>query len=180
MLRLLLFRHAKSSWKEAGLADHQRPLSKRGQRDAPRMGRHMAQCGFVPELVLCSTAVRTRDTLDLALKAMRASPGRSHGPKVCFDERLYEAPPEVMLDCIGAAANDVTTLMVIGHNDGMAMLANMLATRGDAALRQRLAQKFPTAALAVLDFDCPTWADISKADGHLTAFTVPRELPSSA
>ena len=94
MLTLILLRHAKSSWSNPGLADVDRPLATRGLNDAPLMGKAMAERGIDPELVLCSAARRTRDTLDLVLPELRVE------PKVVYDKALYHASPETMLEML--------------------------------------------------------------------------------
>ncbi len=173
MLHLSLLRHAKSSWKDASLSDHDRPLNGRGRRAAALIGRHIAACGQSPGLILCSTAARARETLDLALATMCPA---GQAPPVRYERRLYEASAAQILGCVREMPDNVGHVMVIGHNDGMAILAEQLVNDGEPALRQRMAQKFPTAAWALITFDCDRWLDIAGRGGRLEAYTVPRQL----
>src|SRR5262245_33104669 len=132
MLRLMLLRHAKSDWSSAGMSDHERPLNQRGREAAPLMGRHIARERLVPSLVICSTATRTRETCDLMTAAL------SHAPPIRYEQRLYEAAPETIIKVIAATANDVHTLLVIGHNPGLQLVALTLANRAHARLREKL------------------------------------------
>lgn len=171
MLRLLLFRHAKSSWDERDLADHERPLSPRGVNAAPKMGRFMVDSGYVPDLIVCSTAVRTRQTLALAFEESDIE-----GTKIEFDRAIYEVGPNRILARIRQVNDEVATLMIIGHNPGMQTVALGLTGSGDTAVRQQLARKFPTAGLAVIDFEAKVWRDIEARSGHLVVFTAPKLL----
>jgi len=129
-LRLLLLRHAKSDW-SGSLGDHDRPLAARGRKAAPRMGAVMRKKGYVPALVLCSTAERTKETLELLLPALRAD------PKIQYDRALYLAEWPVLLAILQGAAAD-TPLLMIGHNPGLEQLASALAVQPqDAAERAR-------------------------------------------
>jgi phosphohistidine phosphatase len=168
MHTLYLLRHAKSSWADPSLADHERPLAPRGRRDAKRIAAHLVQFEIEPELVLCSTAVRTRDTLALVRPAL--------GPttRVELEAKLYAASSDELLDCIRALTDAVASAMLIGHNPGLQQLALDLASTG--AERERLEAKFPTAALATLELASTTWSRLSEAGAELTSYVVPKQL----
>lgn len=170
MRRLMLLRHAKSDWSQAGLHDHDRALAPRGRAAAARMGVHLAARGLTPDCVLVSTALRTRDTWSLLAAALPARPAT-------FDERIYEASAAALLDVIRATPSACRSLLVIGHNPGLQSLALLLAKDdGGGNALARLAEKFPTAALAVIDLPADGWADIRARSGRLESFVVPRLL----
>jgi phosphohistidine phosphatase len=171
MLTLLLLRHAKSSWEMPALADYDRPLAKRGLKAAPRMGAEIAVLGLRPDLVLCSGAKRTRETLDLVLAALGPPP-----PEVVYDDAIYMAPPAGLIQFLRRQPAASTTLMVVGHNPGLEELAELLVGGGDEELRETLEEKFPTCALAVITFDAKTWADIAPGTGALARFLTPARL----
>ena len=167
MRRLLLLRHAKSSWSDAGVRDHDRPLNARGRAAAPRVGSHLRDAGLVPDLVLCSSARRTCETVaGLALPDTVA---------VEVTRDLYLADPDAVLDLVAAVDDAVATLMVVGHNPTMHEVAFALAGDGDAETRARLAAKYPTGALAVLTIAGP-WAAIAPGAAALDAFVTPHDL----
>jgi phosphohistidine phosphatase len=168
--RLLLLRHAKSAWPD--VPDSERPLNDRGRRDAPAMGRWLLSSGYVPDLVLCSTASRTRETWDLLAPALEA------GPPVRFEQRIYEASALSLLHLLRESGNGYRTVMLIGHNPGIAELAIGVAQMADGPEGEpleRAREKFPTAAVAVLDFQ-GEWADLTPGEVHMTDFAVPREV----
>lgn len=169
MLELLLLRHAKSSWGDAGLADHDRDLSARGEKAARRLGRLLRGAGPVPDLVLTSTARRTTRTAALVVGRLQAP------PPVKELKTLYLAAPALMLDIIRRQAGDIRRLMVVAHNPGMHALALRLTGSAEAADRDRLEEKFPTATLAVLRFDVAAWGEVAEASGRLAAYHRPSE-----
>lgn len=169
MPRLLLLRHAKSDWSDAGLADHDRPLAERGRLAAPLIGFHVREQGFIPDEVLCSTALRARETLGLVLDAMEAR------PPVTLRREIYGAGLQTLLELVGEAAYSAECLLLVGHNPAFHEFAVALAGKGKKKLREKMAQKFPTAALAVIEFDEP-WPRIGWSRGTLTAFVKPKEL----
>jgi phosphohistidine phosphatase len=170
MLTLYLLRHAKSSWEDTSIQDFDRPLAPRGQQAAPRMGAYLAEHGIAPELILCSAAVRARQTLALILPKL---PG---DPTVEFEDGLYLAPPTTLLARIRKVRANTGSVMVVGHDPGMHGLAVELSGRGEAADLQRLATKFPTAALAVISFKASQWSQIKPKAGRLERFMTPRLL----
>lgn len=167
MKRLMLLRHAKSDY-PAGVSDHERPLGPRGRRDAPRMGQQMARRALLPNHVIASTALRTRETLTLIEPYL--------GPHTLRYERaIYEASPEAILRVIRAAEPAVASLLIVGHNPGLEQTASFLVKGGGTAA-DPLGEKFPTAALAVLDFDIDDWANIAGHQGELVLFLTPKML----
>jgi phosphohistidine phosphatase len=170
MTTLILMRHAKSAWDDPHQKDIDRPLGPRGRKSAPRMGRWLASEGYRPDLVLCSAARRTRDTLELL------KPSLPENLKVELLRGLYMAAPREMLAEIGRAPVAAKTVMLLGHNPGVGSLAALLAGGGDAKALADMHGKFPTAAIAVLDFDIAQWSDIAPGRGRLLAFQRPRDL----
>ncbi len=164
MLRLLLLRHAKSSWNHPGLRDHDRPLAARGLRDAPRMGRYLRKLGFTPAAALVSTAVRARTTAELALEAAGAAPDTLR-----LVPDLYGSSPDEIVEIVAEEGGSASPLLVVAHNPGMEDLA--------ARFLGRL-EHFPTAALLVAQVPAPDWAGLSPAAATVEAFVRPRELPA--
>ncbi len=174
MRRLLLLRHAKSSWDQGDLDDMSRPLSARGRRAAPLIGRHISARGLVPGLVLCSTAERARQTLELVAAEWERQEGE--GAKVDLRASLYLCPPGELLAAVRRLDDDIDCAMIIGHNPGMAMLAGRLAINGDPRGMKTMAAKFPTAALAVLDLDIKSWKATAPGSAYLQSFVRPKDL----
>ena len=141
MLTLSLLRHAKSSWNNPALPDQDRPLATRGVTDAPMMGRAMAERGIDPDLVLCSSARRTRDTLALVLPELKVE------PKVIYEDALYHAGAAQMLEMLRGVPPGANRLMLVGHNPEIHALALDLVGSGPKHYRDRLKEKYPTAGL---------------------------------
>lgn len=171
MRTLMLLRHAKSSWGEPNLDDHERGLNKRGAKEAPRIGAYLADQGQRPDLVLCSDAVRTRATLALLLSALGGTP-----PPVRFEPRLYLAEPAAILEVLAHTEPAVERCLVIGHNPGLHALALALTGTGPDKAMAELAMKFPTSALAVIDADVPGWDSLVPGVGRLRELVVARHL----
>lgn len=172
MLQLALLRHAKSSWDTPELEDFDRPLNARGMAAAPLMAAHMASLGFMPSLVLCSPAVRTRQTFEY-VKAAFATDAYS----IRFDDEIYLAGAADLLDLLHHRGGKAEKLLLIGHNPGLQALAMMLAGNGDPHEIAAIAAKFPTAALAILAFDAASqWRDIKPSTGRLQAYAAPKLL----
>ncbi|MGV9875046.1 SixA phosphatase family protein [Streptomyces cellulosae] len=165
--RLVVLRHAKSARPE-DVADHERPLAARGRRDAPAAGRALADLDCLPGLALCSTAVRARRTWELAA-AQWGTP-----PPVRFDPRLYHADVPGPLKVIRETPAEVETLLLVGHNPGLEDLVLALADDGLDDLLDQVRAKFPTNAVAVLDWRGATWRDLLPGAALLTSVTVPR------
>jgi phosphohistidine phosphatase len=162
---IVLLRHAKADWPQ--VPDHERPLADRGRQDAPAAGRRLADDGLSPDLALCSTAARTRETWKLAAHEL------PHRPRTVYEERLYEATLGDLLALLGETPEDIGSVLLVGHNPGMHALADALAgsADGDAlALMNRVG--FPTAAFAVLTFT-GRWKSVEHGVARLTAFWAP-------
>lgn len=172
MRRLMLLRHAKSDWSAPGTRDQDRPLSVRGRESAPKMGTYMARHGLVPDLVVASPATRVTDTLALVLPAFTKQ------PKTVPEARIYESTADELLAVIKETPRSVHSLLIVGHNPSLAELASLLMASGDVEIRQRLIEKFPTAALAVIDFALDDWAKIHPKSGRLDRFVIPKALDS--
>ena len=172
MLTLTLLRHAKSSWDDDRLDDFDRPLAPRGLKAAPRIGQALAKLGPPVDLILCSTAKRTRQTLDLVLREFA-----DVKPKVQYDDALYHGLPESLLECIVRQAGRARHVLLIGHNPGLEILALRLTGKGSGRDIAAMTAKFPTAAVAQFTFACSTWAEIEPGSGTLRHFLTPRTLP---
>ena len=169
MKTLYLLRHAKSDWGDPSLDDCDRPLAARGERAAAVMGVHFAQQGYHPSLVLCSSARRTRQTLESLLPHL---PG---DPEVLFEEGIYLASRGQLLARVQEIDDGQPRVLLIGHNPGIADLARNLAGSGERDALRRLA-RFPTAASAVCEFDLERWRDLAPESGRLVAYAAPKDL----
>jgi phosphohistidine phosphatase len=170
MNRLLLLRHAKSSWDDPGLADDARPLAGRGRKAAPRVGRELCARGWTPQRVLISPAARTRQTWDLMAAEL------TRAPVVTFAEALYMGTAERLLGEVQQSPEQVDTLLLIGHNPGLEELAKRISSPdSDPLALARLSKKFSTAALACFVFDEP-WADLRFNRARLTELLRPKDL----
>jgi phosphohistidine phosphatase len=163
---LYLLRHAKSSWADPTLSDRERPLAPRGRRDAERIANHLLRLGFEPELVLCSAAARTRETLELLQPALGTA-------TVMFEEGLYAASAEELLARLLLVPDAAMSVLLIGHNPGLHRLALVLVSAGEEV--GRLEAKFPTGAFATLALE-KTWSRLAPGDAILAAYVVPRQL----
>lgn len=170
-LTLLLLRHAKSSRDDPSLADMERPLNRRGERDAARMGEYIARSKLVPERVLCSPALRTRQTWALAAAEMPSPPTATICPEL-YD--FGDGTP--LLSCLRARGEQARRVMIVSHNPSTHNLALRLVGSGHEGLRKRLAEKYPTGALAILTFEAGEWADIAEGTGKLERFIRPGDI----
>ncbi|GAA2478687.1 histidine phosphatase family protein [Streptomyces thermolineatus] len=165
--RIVLLRHAKADWPD--VSDHDRPLADRGRRDAPAAGRWLAGTGIHPELTLCSTSERTRETWKLVAHEL------PHRPRTVYEERLYEATLGDLLALINETPDDVADLMIVGHNPGMLALADALSGEAEADLLPRLRRGgFPTAAVVVVTFN-GSWKSVEHGVGRLVAHWTPKD-----
>ncbi len=163
--RLILTRHAKSSWDDPMMADHDRPLNDRGQAASAELGAWLASRGYIPDEVLCSDALRTRKTWSGLAPALPGTPILELKPA------LYHAGPDVMLAVLRHAKGD--TVMMIGHNPGIAEFAQRLVAH---APQHTDFARYPTGATLVLDFNIGTWADAGYGLGTTLDFVIPREI----
>ncbi|TMD98997.1 MAG: histidine phosphatase family protein [Chloroflexi bacterium] len=168
MTTLHLLRHAKSSWADEELSDHDRPLAPRGRRAATAMAELLRERGVAPELVLCSSARRARETLDLV------GPALAPGARVLVEDGLYGASAEELLERLRRVPAPTASVMLVGHNPSMQDLALALAAPG--AETERLRAKFPTGALATLRIPAGGWADLRRRGAELVDLVLPREL----
>jgi phosphohistidine phosphatase len=162
--RLILTRHAKSDWDDAALPDHDRPLKARGRRAAAELGEWLASRDYLPDEVLSSDAVRTRQTWEALAPALPAAPQPHWLPQ------LYQAGPAGMLAALRRATG--RTVMMIGHNPGIAAFAAMLPARPPA---DPDFERFPTAATLIVDFQIDDWGAAEPGQGSAMDFFVPSE-----
>jgi phosphohistidine phosphatase len=168
MKTLTLLRHAKSGWDAPAARDFDRPLNARGRKAARAMGREMRRLGLGYDLVLASPAARVAETLT------ELAQGYGHAVDTHFDETIYLAPVDTLLALVRAADDADARLLLVGHNPGMEQLALLLSEAG--ALRDEIAVKYPTAALAEICFDIARWREVAPGEGRLARFIRPREL----
>ena len=160
--RLILMRHAKSDWGDNSLSDHDRPLNRRGMADAPLMAQWLESKDLIPDQILCSSAERTRETVELMVQAWPREPSSESA------DSLYLASPDTIVSMIRSGFSGAKTLMVVAHNPGMAYLASMLAGKG---------VDMPTAAIAVFQVTNSEWCDFdSEISLELTHFMRPKAL----
>jgi phosphohistidine phosphatase len=165
---LYLLRHAKSSWADESVPDLQRPLAPRGRRAAQQLARYLRDHRIAPEVVLCSPALRTLQTLELI------QPGLGAHAEVLIEDDLYGAGEDQLLARLRSVPDDVGSVLLIGHNPGIQDLAVLLV--GGGADRDQLRAKFPTAALATIGV-ARGWARLGPGEAKLVAFRVPRGRP---
>lgn len=170
MFTLSLLRHAKSSWQEKGQTDFDRPLAPRGRKAAPRMGQWLRAHELVPDKVLCSTALRTRQTAELVFERDKQK------PEIVFEAALYLAEPATLLEHIRKTARATGHLMLIGHNPGLQDLALELIGQVPSADAQALREKFPTAGLAVFSIEGSDWRKVRPGEARLEHFVRPKLL----
>jgi phosphohistidine phosphatase len=166
---LTLLRHAKSDWDDPVQRDFDRPLNGRGRRAARTIGREMKRLALSFDAAFASPAVRVRETLAEVESAFgRISPE--------FDQRIYLASPDTLLEMVREAPEGASSLLLIGHNPGLELLALALAERSDTPLRDAVEIKYPTATLAELHLPVERWSDVSPGRARLARFIRPRDL----
>jgi len=166
--RLIVMRHAKADW-PLGVPDHDRPLEPRGHRDAAAAGAWLRESGNVPDFILCSTALRTRQTCTWVCKELGEK-----APTPKLESGLYASTGRRMLTVINHVPETVTSLMIISHMPGVQDLALLLADRdSDQAAYLDMAEHYPTSGITVLESVKP-WAELDGQDARLTSFEVPR------
>jgi phosphohistidine phosphatase len=166
--RLFVLRHAKSSWDDPGLADHERPLAARGRRAVEAIAAHVSEAGIAPDLVLCSSARRTRETLEAI----------AVGGEHVIEPDLYGASCEDVLERLHRVPEEVGSVMLVGHNPALQALVLRLAddqAEADGSGLDEVRRKFPTGALATLTFD-GAWTDLSPRSARLAAYVRPKSL----
>jgi phosphohistidine phosphatase len=170
MRRLVLFRHAKAQPIEEADEDFERRLMPRGRETARGMAEWLEEQGIAPDLVICSPSARTRETWK------HASGAFDPPPPVIYEELVYEASAEELLEVVRNTDGEVQTLLVVGHNPGIEALTGLLAEAAEPEVADRFEKKFPTAAIAVLDFEDMPWAAIEEKTAWLFAFETPKHL----
>ena len=163
MKTLYLLRHAKSSWADANLADFDRPLNGRGRRAAETIGNYLKANNITPDLILCSTALRTRETLALVTKTTEWT------TNVRYDQRIYEASSSRLVEVVSETDNDRDVVMLIGHNPGLEELLFLLTQQREG---------MSTATLAKIALNMTTWTAIMNTKGTVEWVVSPRELES--
>ena len=162
MKTLLLMRHAKSSWRDHSLSDHDRPLNSRGKDTAPLMGKHLAEMDVLPDVILCSTAKRAKQTVEYLLQSLQFD------GDVIYSRMLYHAGDEVFSEELSKLSDRIDTAMIVGHNPGM-----------EYALETYCGEwhRMPTAAVARIEFEIDTWKEVEdEIEGNLTDLWRPKEL----
>jgi phosphohistidine phosphatase len=174
MKRLYLLRHTKSL-RDESLNDTDRPLNARGRADAPKMGSYMRRKRYLFDRVLCSSAKRTAETWTMLAPELRTT------PQVKFLDALYLAPAGSIMRVIRQEAEDASALLVVGHNPGLEDAARDLIAEPTSAKQREfldaIENKFPTGALAVVQFDVEAWPEIADGTGTLIEFARPKDLP---
>ena len=166
--RLILLRHAKSDWPD--VPDQERPLAKRGRRDAPVVGRWLRRHGYLPDTVICSVARRTRQTWD------RVAPELGGSPSVTFEPRAYAASALTLLYLVRELPATSRAALLIGHNPAIEELATHLSEALDAeGAPPAPGLRFPTAAVAVLEFR-GDWPDLAPGQARLLDYTTPADM----
>lgn len=169
MPTLFVLRHAKSSWNNTSMADHDRPLAPRGQRAAEAVADHIGALDPPPALVLCSTARRAQETIEALQPRLPAT------TEVLVEDDLYGAPAALVVARLRQVPEAVPSVLVVGHNPGLEDLVRGFGTEGDPRLIDRVRTKFPTGALATLTFEGP-WKAFGSDAARLEAFVVPGDL----
>lgn len=170
MKRLCLMRHAKSDWNQPELEDAQRTLNGRGVKSAAFLAGFIVDQGWTPDHALCSTAVRARSTIKPLAERLQGQCA------VEYRDDLYMAMPGTLLGAVHQLDDKNDTVLIVAHNPGLEMLAVALADKDSEDLSARMADHFPTGALAVFHFDVEKWADIIEGTGHVAFYGKPRDL----
>jgi phosphohistidine phosphatase len=167
---LYILRHAKAETGSATQDDHDRGLNPQGLEACQIMGKYLAGHAIVPQLVLCSTARRAKTTWSLVREAGR------NGSRQEFSDALYLASANEVIKQLMCLPEEISSVMVVGHNPGLHQLSLTLSRRGDDALIDRLTMKFPTCALATINLGATRWERMNEAAGTLVDFVTPRLL----
>ncbi len=163
---LYLLRHAKSSWADVTVDDHDRPLRNKGCRRAARLAAWLEERSLGCDLVLCSTALRARQTLEIVRPVLGS-------PEVRFDDGIYRADARALVALLRLTPAAIGRVMVVGHDPVLQMTAQCLALSASGDTMDRLTRKYSTSAFAMLTFGSADWASLSRGMGHLELFHVP-------
>jgi len=170
MKTVILMRHAKSSWSDPELDDHDRPLSKRGRKSAPVMAKWLAEQGLLPDRILSSSSRRTQETVERMREEVPAL------PEAELSEALYHASPDVILAELQKLPGDCERALVLGHEPTMSSALLLLDSSATAPGLYRAYEHYPTAAIAVIEADVDDWGEVEAGTARFTLFAVPREL----
>jgi phosphohistidine phosphatase len=170
MKRLTVLRHAKSNWDDPSLDDFNRPLNERGWKAARRMGRELKHRHMHFDLVLASTAARVRETIDGVQEKF------DFDASIKFEPRMYGASTEVLLSVVRGLPETAHAPLLVGHNPGLERLLVELTRDDDRGLRRRVAGKYPTGALAVVELPAHHWKDVEPGSGEIVELILPKEL----
>ena len=168
MKTLTILRHAKSSWDDP-VADFDRPLNARGRKAAATVGAELRRRGAKFDCAIASPAKRVRETLDQLAKGYGAL------LSLHFDERIYLASADNLLDLVRGITDDVRAALIVGHNPGLHRLA-LLLTRDEGRFRRQIADKYPTGAAATVELDAKRWREVEPGSGELSGLILPRDL----
>jgi phosphohistidine phosphatase len=168
--RLTILRHAKSSWGDPGLRDFDRPLNDRGWKAARRMGRELKRRGIAFDLVIASPAARVRETIDGLTEELKLN------VEIRFEPRMYGATSDMLLSIVRDLPESAHAPLLVGHNPGLQQFVIDLAESNGGKLRDRVSVKFPTAALAQIDLEAGSWADVEPGSGEIAELILPKEL----
>jgi phosphohistidine phosphatase len=172
MKKLTLMRHAKSSWDDPNLEDHKRPLTGRGRKAATQMAKYLEELHLPPTIVLCTSAARARQTLELIRPAL------GDHATVKIEPKLYGAGSKDLLTRLRRVSQTAPSVLLVGHNPAIQDLVMELAT--DGPLAEQIRRKFPTAALAMFNVDVTEWRNLAPTTSSLVEFVTPKGLRKSS
>jgi phosphohistidine phosphatase len=170
MKHLTILRHAKSDWGDPNLDDFNRPLNDRGWKSARRMGKELKERGMRFDLVIASPAARVRETLDGLREKFEMN------VEIRFEPRMYGASEQMLLTIVRALDEKVERPLLVGHNPGLERLLVELTEDDKAGLRDRIAGKYPTGALGVVELPAHRWADVEPGSGQIAQLILPKDL----
>ncbi|TLP36877.1 SixA phosphatase family protein [Arcobacter arenosus] len=161
MKKLFIIRHAKSDWSNPSLDDYDRPLSKRGKKNAPFMGKIIAKKDIVPDLIISSPAYRARETAKIIAEKV------SYQEEILYNEYIYEASLKTLLEIINFIDDEYDDVFIFGHNPGLNMLAFYLIDFNE---------NLPTCAVLEIEFDCESWREATKSNAKLISYEYPKKF----
>jgi phosphohistidine phosphatase len=170
MKGLAILRHAKSSWDDPSLDDSNRPLNERGWKSARLLGKEMKRRDMRFDMVLASTAARVRETIDGVQEKYEFT------APIQFDQEMYSATAETLLSLVRGLPDSIEAPLIVGHNPGLERLLVELAHDDAHGLRRRVAEKYPTGALAFVELPVEKWADVAPGSGEIVELILPKEL----
>ncbi len=160
MKKLYIIRHAKSNWNDSGLSDFERPLNKRGEKDAPFMAKKLKEKGVSADIIISSPAIRAKTTAVIIAKELLLS------KKIVYDENIYEASSDILFEIIKNIDNTHNSAILFGHNPGLNMLMDSLVNVYD---------NIPTCGVVEIEFKCEKWSEISALNSKLISFNYPKK-----